>query len=196
MVDKSHLIGSKPLLSQIFCLFGLAAVGLNLMCSLMLFIEMLEVDGFIPNPTTMASVLPSCVHSQAFLDREGMHGFVIKLGFGRDIYVQNALMDMYSRTGKVEISKNILEGLNLFHTIRDDYKINPTSDHYACLVDLLGRAGKLEAANELINNIPAQYDKTVAWSSLLGACRLYKNVELGEIAARILIQLEPHIDIG
>lgn len=344
--------------------------------ALMLFIEMLEVVGLFPNPTTMASVVPSCVHSQSFLDKEGIHGFVIKLGFGSNMYVRNALMDMYSRIGKIEISKaifdsmeykdivswntmitgfvvsgqysdallllhnmqkfgeketneqghengvrrfcrpnsitlmailpgcaslsalakgkeihayaiknnlasdvavgsalvdmyakcgclnlsrkvfdempnknvitwNVLimshgmhgqgeqafdlfrkmveevsqesevqpnevtfiavfaacshsglvnEGLNLFYKMRDEYGVEPTSDHYACVVDLLGRAGRLEAAYELINNMPAQHNKTAAWSSLMGSCRVHKNVELGEIAASKLIQVEPLVD--
>uniref|UniRef100_A0A803L9P9 DYW domain-containing protein n=2 Tax=Chenopodium quinoa TaxID=63459 RepID=A0A803L9P9_CHEQI len=86
------------------------------------------------------------------------------------------------------------EGLDLFCSMSDRYGINPTGNHYACVVDLLGRAGKLDAAYELISSMPAQYDKTGAWSSLLGACQVHKNVELGEVAARNLIQLEPHID--
>lgn len=344
--------------------------------ALMLFIEMLEVGAFSPNSTTMASVLPSFVHSQACLDAESIHGFVIKLGFGKDLYVQNALVDMYSRIGKIETSKaifdsmefkdivpwntmitgfvvcgqhsdallllhemhrlirkdggedgnknhagcsfransitlmailpgcaslsalakgkeihayaiknnlasdvavgsalidmyakcgclnlsrkvfdempkknvitwNVLimaygmhgqgtealnlfrtmaaqvsrgtevqpnditflavfaacshsglvdEGLNLFYNMRAEYGIEPTADHYACIVDLLGRAGKLNTAYELINNMPVQHDKTGAWSSLLGACHVHKDLELGQIAVRNLIEAEPHVD--
>ncbi|KAL2900455.1 hypothetical protein RDABS01_025537 [Bienertia sinuspersici] len=91
-------------------------------------------------------------------------------------------------------SRLVDEGLDLFYRMEDDYGINPTSDHYACLVDLLGRAGKLDAAYEIVNSMPAEYDKLGAWSSLLGACHVHKNVKLGEIIARKLIQLEPHID--
>lgn len=344
--------------------------------AVMLFFEMLEVGALSPNSTTMASVLPSFVHSRACLDAESIHGFVIKLGLGKDLYIQNALMDMYSRIGKIEISKaifdsmefkdivhwntmitgfvvcgqhsdallllhgmhgfrrkdggedgnknhagcsfransitlmailpgcaslsalakgkeihayaiknnlasdvavgsalidmyakcgclnlsrkvfdempkknvitwNVLimaygmhgqgsealnlfrtmaaqvsqgtevqpndvtfiavfaacshsglveEGLNLFYNMRAEYGIEPTADHYACIVDLLGRAGKLNTAYELINNMPVQHDKTGPWSSLLGACCVHKDLELGQIAARNLIEAEPHVD--
>ncbi|KAL9235792.1 hypothetical protein vseg_010527 [Gypsophila vaccaria] len=344
--------------------------------ALMLFINMLEVAGVWPNPTTLASVLPSCVHGQSFRDREGIHSYIIKWGFEENMYVQNALMDMYSRMGKIDISeamfgtieskdivswntmitsyvvcgrhsdalallhemhkfeqknygegengngvkntlransitlmavlpgcaslsalakgkeihayairhnlasdvavgsalvdmyakcgcltlsrrvfdclsnKNVItwnvlimaygmhgkgkeafhlfkdmameasrggtvkpngvtfiavlaacshsglvnEGLDLFYSMKNEFGLDPISEHYACVVDLLGRAGKVEAAYELIKEMPDQYDKTGAWSSLLGACRVHKNLELGEIAAGNLIQLEPHVD--
>ncbi|KAL2494000.1 Pentatricopeptide repeat-containing protein [Forsythia ovata] len=75
--------------------------------ALILFMKMAVVSGLFPNPTTMASVLPACVHCEAFADKEVMHGYVIKLGLGRDRYVQNALMDLYSRIGKIDNSKYI-----------------------------------------------------------------------------------------
>ncbi|KAL6970842.1 hypothetical protein U1Q18_030526 [Sarracenia purpurea var. burkii] len=77
--------------------------------ALMLFMEMVHVSGLLPNTTTMASVLPACVDCEAFSDKAGMHGYVVKLGFGTDRYVQNALMDMYSRMGKIEVSKYIFD---------------------------------------------------------------------------------------
>ncbi|GMP71184.1 hypothetical protein CsSME_00029698 [Camellia sinensis var. sinensis] len=75
--------------------------------ALILFMQMVEVSGLFPNTTTMASALPACVDCEAFSDKEGMHGYVVKLGFGTDRYVQNALMDMYCRMGKIEVSKYI-----------------------------------------------------------------------------------------
>ncbi|KAI8001246.1 Pentatricopeptide repeat-containing protein [Camellia lanceoleosa] len=66
-----------------------------------------QVSGLFPNTTTMASTLPACVDCEAFSDKESMHGYVVKLGFGTDRYMQNALMDMYCRMGKIEVSKYI-----------------------------------------------------------------------------------------
>lgn len=346
--------------------------------AIMLFKEMVEVSGLFPNTTTMSSVLPACVDNAAFSDEKGMHGFVVKLGFWTDRYVQNAVMDMYSRMGKIEVSRYIFdsmqirdivswntmitayvlcecyenalmlisemqkveekveeknddyadertsgpykpnaitlmtilpgcaalaalgkgkeihayairnalasdvavgsalvdmyakcgclnvsrrvfdgmpirniitwnviimaygmhgkgeetlelfrtmvaeephrgekvkpnevtfiailaacshsgminEGLNLFHGMKNDHGIEPTADHYACVVDLLGRAGKLKEAYELVNAMPPEFDKVGAWSSLLGACRIHQDVEIGEIAAKNLLQLEPNV---
>ncbi|KAG6639512.1 hypothetical protein I3843_10G100600 [Carya illinoinensis] len=347
--------------------------------ALSIFFQMEALDGIYPNGTTMSSVLPACVRCDLFSDKEGMHGYVIKRGLEKDRYVQNALMDMYSRMGNIEISKylfdsmevrdivswntmitgyvncgchenalhllhsmqkveeknkdddfedvnrvsesrvspkpnsvtlmtvlpgcatlsaltkgkeihayatrhflasdvavgsalvdmyakcgclnlsrgvfdhmpirnvitwNVLimaygmhgrgeealklfknmaaegdkngilrpnevtfiaifaacshsgmvrEGLHLFHRMKEDYGVEPAPDHYACVVDLLGRAGQLEEAYELIKMMPPEFDKRDAWSSLLGACRIHWNIEIGEIAAKNLFQLEPNV---
>ncbi|CAN4078504.1 unnamed protein product [Withania somnifera] len=335
--------------------------------ALMLFTEMMEFSGLYPNPTTVASVLPACVHCEAFTLKEVIHGYVIKLGFADEKYVQNALMDLYSRMGKINISKNIFDdmeskdivswntmitgfvvcgyhenalvmlhemqtvkrindsdnnvefrlkpnsitlmtvlpgcaslvalskgkeihayairnalamdiavgsalvdmyakcgcldiarrvfdsmttknvitwnvlimaygmhgkgeealelfkmmvlegkvkpnnvtfiaifagcshsgmvdqGRQLFRKMKNAYGIEPTADHYACIVDLLGRAGHLEEAYQSVNEMPFGYNKIGAWSSLLGACRIHRNVELGEISARNLFELDPHV---
>ena len=337
--------------------------------ALTLFIEMTEVAGLFPNTTTMASVMPACVQCESFSSKESIHGYAVKLGFEENRYVQNALMDMYSRTGKIDISENIFdsmenkdrvswntmimgyvlsgrhsdalvllhemqrvekkknrrkndddedknggfykpnsitlmtvlpgcaalaalakgkeihayairnmlasdvtvgsalvdmyaksgclnlsrkvfdempnrnvitwnvlimaygmhgkgeeaielfkqmeaepnevtfialfaacshsglinEGLTLFYRMKNDHGIEPTSDHYACVVDLLGRAGRLEEAYELVKTMPAELDKVFAWSSLLGACRIHRNLELGEVAAKNLLHLEPNV---
>ncbi|KAM3362779.1 pentatricopeptide repeat-containing protein, chloroplastic [Capsicum galapagoense] len=335
--------------------------------ALMLFTEMVEFSGLNPNPITIASVLPACVHCEEFTVKEVIHGYVIKLGFADEKYVENALMDLYSRMGKINISKYIFDnmeskdivswntmitgfvvcgyhedalimlremqttkrnndtennvefrlkpnsitlmtvlpgcaslvalakgkeihayairnalamdvavgsalvdmyakcgcldvakrvfdsmttknvitwnvlimaygmhgngeealelfrmmvlegkvkpnnvtfiaifagcshsgmvdqGRQLFRKMKNAYGIEPTADHYACIVDLLGRAGHLEEAYQLVNEMPPEYNKIGAWSSLLGACRIHHNVELGEISARNLFELDPHV---
>ncbi|CAE6076549.1 unnamed protein product [Arabidopsis arenosa] len=333
--------------------------------ALLLFIEMEESAGLLANSTTMAGVVPACVRSGAFSKKEAIHGFVVKRGLDRDRFVQNALMDMYSRLGKINIAKRIFgkmehrdlvtwntiitgyvfserhedallmlhkmqilerkaserasrvilkpnsitlmtilpscaalsalakgkeihayaiknnlatdvavgsalvdmyakcgclqmsrkvfdqipirnvitwnviimaygmhgnsqdaidmlrmmmvqgvkpnevtfisvfaacshsgmvnEGLRIFYNMKKDYGVEPSSDHYACVVDLLGRAGRVKEAHQLINLIPRNFDKAGAWSSLLGACRIHNNLEIGEIAAQNLIQLEPNV---
>ncbi|KAG6670938.1 hypothetical protein I3843_Q026800 [Carya illinoinensis] len=87
----------------------------------------------------------------------------------------------------------VSEGLNLFHRMKEDYGVEPAPDHYPCVVDLLGRAGQLEDAYEFIKMMLAEFDKRDAWSSLLGACRIHWNVDIGEIAAQNLFQLEPNV---
>ncbi|TQE00705.1 hypothetical protein C1H46_013644 [Malus baccata] len=56
-------------------------------------------------------------------------------------------------------------------------------EHYACMVDALGRSGELEEAEELIKNMPVQANKTV-WLTLLGACTMHCNFDVAERAAR------------
>ncbi|CAN1166470.1 Pentatricopeptide repeat-containing protein At3g57430, chloroplastic [Linum perenne] len=78
--------------------------------------------------------------------------------------------------------------------MKDEHGIEATADHYACTVDLLGRAGRVEQAYKLVKSMPSGFDKIGAWSSLLGACRLHQNVEIGEIAGESLIRLQPEVD--
>ena len=58
-----------------------------------------------------------------------------------------------------------------------DHYITPRLSHYACMVDLLGRPGCLEEAEDMINNMPAEPDACV-WGALLGSCRLHNNIAL------------------
>lgn len=74
--------------------------------------------------------------------------------------------------------------------MKSDYKISPKLEHYGCMVDLLGRAGKLQEAYDLIHSMPMKPD-SVIWGALLGACSFHGNVEFAEEAAESLIQLEP-----
>jgi len=82
------------------------------------------------------------------------------------------------------------EGKQYFETMEEKFGIKPTQEHYACMIDLLGRSGKLNEAVELMNSIPFEADGSV-WGALLGAARIHKNVELGEKAAERLFTLEP-----
>lgn len=78
-----------------------------------------------------------------------------------------------------------------FERMREDYGIIANSDHYSCLVDVLSRAGRLHEAYEVIREMPVKVTAR-AWGALLGACRTYGEVELAEIAARALSEVEPN----
>ncbi|ONK72077.1 uncharacterized protein A4U43_C04F15450 [Asparagus officinalis] len=82
------------------------------------------------------------------------------------------------------------EGRFWFKSMKQDYEIDPGVEHYGCIVDLLGRAGCLDEAYSLIEEMRIMPD-FVVWGALLSACRTYKNVELGEIAANKLFELDP-----
>ncbi|PKI44231.1 hypothetical protein CRG98_035305 [Punica granatum] len=70
--------------------------------------------------------------------------------------------------------------------------IQPRKEHYACMVDMLGRAGNLEEAYEFITSMPTEPDSGV-WGALLGACAIHKNVKLGQVAADKLFLLAPEV---
>lgn len=81
-------------------------------------------------------------------------------------------------------------GLKYFESMRTDFGVEPTIEHYMCLVDLLGRAGKLELAMKAIEEIPVEVQARV-WAPLLSACRTYLNFELGEVVSKKLLEFEP-----
>ncbi|WVZ98769.1 hypothetical protein U9M48_044160 [Paspalum notatum var. saurae] len=82
------------------------------------------------------------------------------------------------------------EGRQYFDSMVRDYGITPTMEHYACMVDLYSRAGRLDETMSLIGGMPFPPGPMV-WCTLLGACRVHKNVELGKLAAEKLHSLEP-----
>lgn len=77
------------------------------------------------------------------------------------------------------------EGRRIFSSITG----NPTKDHYACMIDLLGRAGKLEEAESLITRI--ENPDVVLWRTLLSACRIHGEVDMARRAAKNLLELQP-----
>ncbi|KAK9078745.1 hypothetical protein SSX86_002803 [Deinandra increscens subsp. villosa] len=80
------------------------------------------------------------------------------------------------------------KGLECFETMTQEFGIVPGVEHYACMVDLFGRAGKLEKAMEMIKKMPME-PSPVVWVALLGSCRVHTNVELGEYASKKLLEL-------
>ncbi|XP_027360150.1 pentatricopeptide repeat-containing protein At5g16860 [Abrus precatorius] len=80
-------------------------------------------------------------------------------------------------------------GIDFFYRMSKDFGVDPGAEHYACMVDLLGRAGRLDEAMKLINGMPVE-PTPVVWVALLSACRTHSNVELGEFAANRLTKLE------
>lgn len=82
------------------------------------------------------------------------------------------------------------EGLDLFKFMLENHQTCSRADHYTCIVDLLGRAGRLDEAYDLIRTMPLKPTHAV-WGALLGACVIHENVELGEVAAKWLFELEP-----
>lgn len=85
----------------------------------------------------------------------------------------------------------ITEGLQCFERMVSEHGIAPTVEHYGCLVDLMGRAGLLGEALELIKQMP-QPPNDVIWRSLLSACRVHHDLEFGQLAAKNLFQLSSH----
>ncbi|WVZ72524.1 hypothetical protein U9M48_020966 [Paspalum notatum var. saurae] len=82
------------------------------------------------------------------------------------------------------------KGREFFLSMTDTYKIAPNVVHYGCIVDLLGRAGRIAEALETIDQMPMGPNATIL-GTLLAACRLHGNAEIGESVAERLLQMDP-----
>ncbi|MED6106411.1 hypothetical protein PIB30_004645 [Stylosanthes scabra] len=69
--------------------------------------------------------------------------------------------------------------------------ITLTVEHYACMVDVLGRCGELEEAEALVTSMPMKANSMV-WLVLLSACRMHSNLDVAERAARKIFEMEPN----
>ena len=95
-----------------------------------------------------------------------------------------AVLSACSHSGLVK------EGKEHFRMMQKDHGLIPRMEHYACMVDLLGRSGLVKEALDFINEMPWKADALV-WKTLLGACKTHNNMDIGEIAANHVIELEP-----
>lgn len=94
-----------------------------------------------------------------------------------------ALLYACSHSGLIDEGKRFLEIMKLEH------QLDPWPEHYACLVDLLGRGNHLKEAIEFVTTMGNEPNAAI-WCALLGACRVHANKEIGEIAARKLLELD------
>ncbi|KAK9278325.1 hypothetical protein L1049_027890 [Liquidambar formosana] len=206
-----------------------------------------------PTAITIVTVLSGSADVGALDLGRSIHGYVTKTNLNMDVTVNNALVDMYSKSGSLDMAIKIfdeilekdvfswtsmisgyalhgkgshalevfyemlksgmapnevtfvsvlsacghagfvIEGQRLFNRMIQCYNYRPKIEHYGCMVDLLGRAGLLEEAKELIEQMGIRPD-VVIWRSLLSACLVHRNLMLAEMAGNKIIELEPDDD--
>ncbi|TKY71165.1 Pentatricopeptide repeat-containing protein [Spatholobus suberectus] len=220
--------------------------------ALQLFNEM-QRQRIVPDQITMLSVISACAHVGALAQAKWIHTYVDKNGFGRALPINNALIDMYAKCGKLAGAREVFENMprknvislssminafamhgdadsaiDLFHRMKEqniepnavtfigvlyacshaglveegqkffssminEHGISPQREHYGCMVDLYCRANLLRKAMELIEAMPFQ-PNVIIWGSLMSACQNHGEVELGQFAAKQLLELEPDHD--
>ncbi|KAH6794154.1 Tetratricopeptide repeat superfamily protein [Perilla frutescens var. hirtella] len=111
---------------------------------------------------------------------------MVRSGVRPDRIVFVAVLNACSHTGLVD------EGLQYFKSMVNEYTITPDQEIYGCIVDLLGRAGRLKEAYELIEAMPFMPDESV-WGAFLGACKAHKLAELGNLVASRVLNLRPSV---
>ncbi|KAK4749735.1 hypothetical protein SAY87_027184 [Trapa incisa] len=183
-----------------------------------LLLEM-QSSGIRPDIFTVGIILTACSKLATNERGKQVHAYSIKYGIlNPNLVSQNSMLTAYAMHGLGEegialFQKMLAEGYRPDHVtflsalsscvhagavemgqelldLMVSFNVDPMLKHYTCMVDLLGRAGKLDEAYRLIKRMPMEPD-AVVWSSLLGSCVISGNLELGEIAAKRLMELEP-----
>ncbi|PIA46299.1 hypothetical protein AQUCO_01500068v1, partial [Aquilegia coerulea] len=95
-----------------------------------------------------------------------------------------SILSACSHAGLVE------QGRMLFNSMIEDFGITPRMEHYACVVDLLGRTGRLNEAYDLVKGLPFKPSLSLL-ESLLGACSIHGNFELAEEISRLFFDMNP-----
>ncbi|KMZ65505.1 Pentatricopeptide repeat-containing protein [Zostera marina] len=111
---------------------------------------------------------------------------MIETGISPDAICFTSVLSACSHSGMVEQGEKVFD-------MMDKHDVEKNEVHYACMVDLMGRAGKLQDAVEFISNMPSNVlmsGKDV-WGALLGGCRIHGNLELAEEVAEKLFCVDP-----
>ncbi|KAF3772774.1 putative pentatricopeptide repeat-containing protein [Nymphaea thermarum] len=130
----------------------------------------------------------------AIINGYGMHGLgdvaidlfdrMVASGIQADSIAFVSVLSACSHAGLVDKAWEYLK------CMKKNHGLEPRLEHYACMVDVLGRAGQINEAMNLIDAMPMKPDGAV-WGALLGACKIHRNVEIAELAAANVFQLEP-----
>lgn len=113
---------------------------------------------------------------------------MLESGVKPDHVVMTAILSACSHTGLVN------QGLNIFHSMEEVHHMQPTMEHYACVVDLLSRGGRVNDAYSFAIGMPVEPDANI-WGTLLGACKTHHEVELGVLVAEHVFESKSD-DIG
>ncbi|KAI8002524.1 Pentatricopeptide repeat-containing protein [Camellia lanceoleosa] len=167
-----------------------------------LFCQLLQ-EGLAADSYAFSAVLKACAGLVTQRSALAVHSQVIKAGFEDYVVVAKeaiklfgemnvhpdattfvALLSACRHAGMVE------EGSRIFDTMSEKYGIVPQLDHFACMVDILGRAGRVLEAKKIISEMPMEPD-SVVWSAFLGACRKHGETNLANLAATKLKELDP-----
>ncbi|KDP25085.1 hypothetical protein JCGZ_22620 [Jatropha curcas] len=151
--------------------------------------EMDDVLRIIPQPQERSRLswnilISTFARHGCFKEAKETLNEMLKLGVQPDHVTFVSLLSACSHGGLVD------EGLAYYHSMTKEFGIPAGIKHCVCVVDLLGRSGRLAAAETFIKEMPVPPTDLV-WRSLLAACKIHGNLELGRKAAENLFKLDP-----
>ncbi|KAJ0082872.1 hypothetical protein Patl1_11562 [Pistacia atlantica] len=179
----------------------------------------MQFRGLQPDRTTLAIILSSCA-AMGFLEAgKQIHAASLKTDFHIDNFVASGLIGyslnsldreafmlfkqmqqngmfptQFSFATVLSCCANhsglVDAGVEIFNSMKQGHHLEPKLDHYTCMVDCLGRAGRFHEAEILIDEMPYK-DDPVIWEVLLSSCRVHSNVSLAKRAAEELFRLDP-----
>ncbi|XP_026421112.1 pentatricopeptide repeat-containing protein At1g03540-like [Papaver somniferum] len=161
-----------------------ALVDLYAKCGLIDYAHRVFKEVPVRNSITWNSMI--CGYAQNGKVEEALRMFneMINEGIKPDYISFIGVLFGFSHTGLVE------QGRKYFKLMNEEYKIDPGVEHYNCMVDLLGRAGLLEEAEDLIVKSVFESDMSV-WETLLGACTAQSDLVMATRVAKKMIELKP-----
>ncbi|KAJ7526566.1 hypothetical protein O6H91_16G012500 [Diphasiastrum complanatum] len=130
------------------------------------------------------AMIAACAHNGHGMEALDLFDYMQSDGFKPNHVTFLSVLAACSHTGRVDAARRY------FNSMREDHSLIPKVEHNVCLIDILGRAGLLDDAENLINSMPLE-SKARVWLCLLGACRIYGDVERGARAASHAIKLDP-----
>lgn len=139
---------------------------------------------YSPNLVSWNTIITSFAQHGLYAKAFSFFNKMKSAGFEPDEVTFLSLLSAGSHTG------NVNESMDIFSSMVKTYGIVPQHEHYACLVDTFCRAGQLEKACQIIQDMPFEADSTI-WGSLLAASGVHLNVELAEFAAKKIWDLDP-----
>ncbi|XP_076884366.1 pentatricopeptide repeat-containing protein At3g22150, chloroplastic-like [Bidens hawaiensis] len=202
-----------------------------------------------PNAVTIASILPACSITGSLTLAKQIHAFTVRNFLDRNVFVDSALVDTYSKLGIISLAENAFafcydknavtytnmilgyaqhgmgeqalelfksmkenrilpdsvtiiavlfacsysglvdEGLRLFESMEVEYNIVPSVEHYCCVVDMLGRVGRVSEAYEFVEKLGENGNDLRIWGSVLGSCRTHGEFRLAKVVVNKLVEM-------
>ncbi|RVX15826.1 Pentatricopeptide repeat-containing protein [Vitis vinifera] len=176
----------KPENILIKCQSGIACADLAVLILGNQILAQAEKLGFSSNVSVANSVVTMYSRCGRIEEAQKMFSSIVM----KNLVSWNAMMAGYAQNGQgCSHSGFVSEGQYYFLSMTKDHGISPMSEHFVCMVDLLGRAGQLEQAKNLINQMPFKPNAAI-WGALLAACRIHGNTKLAELAVKNLLELD------